>query len=97
MIRVTNRHRGGKGQYIGRGTALGNQFDHGPRGHKLTMFREWAKAELRTYPDSPFTVAMQTLRDRYDAGEDVEITCSCAPKRCHGDIIVELIEEGLVP
>ncbi len=97
MIRVTNRHKGGKGMYIGRGTALGNPFQDGTRADKIRRFRRHAIGLLKSGQPSDFLKAMQELKARYDAGEDVEITCSCAPKACHGDIIVELIEEGLVP
>ena len=99
MLTVHNRHLGNpKGQYIGRGTPLGNPFkvEKGrTRRQALEQFRKWALHAL-TEPAHPFTVAARELKTKHDAGEDVRLVCSCKPDACHGDIIVELIEEGLV-
>lgn len=99
MLTVLNRHHGNpKGQYIGRGTPLGNPFkvEKGRTSRQaLEQFRKWALNAL-TEPAHPFTVAARELKAKHDAGEDLKLICSCKPGACHGDIIVELIEEGLV-
>ena len=99
MLTVLNRHHGNpKGQYIGRGTPLGNPFkvEKGrTRRQAIEQFRKWALNAL-TDQRHPFTVAAKELKTRHDAGEDIKLVCSCKPDACHGDIIVELIEEGLV-
>ena len=98
MLTVVNRHHGEKGQYIGRGTDLGNPFkvEKGrTRRQAIEQFRKWA---LNTVADEnhPFTKALVDVKRRHDAGENIKLVCSCKPDACHGDIIVELIEEGLV-
>ena len=99
MLTVLNRHHGNpKGQYIGRGTPLGNplKVEKGrTRRQAIEQFRKWAINALAD-ERHPFTVAAREIKARHDAGEDVRLICSCKPDNCHGDIIVELIEEGLV-
>lgn len=99
MLTVHNRHVGNpKGQYIGRGTPLGNPFkvEKGrTKRQALDQFRKWA---LNTLQDQnhPFTVAAKDVKQRHDAGEEVKLICSCPPTACHGDVLIELIEEGYV-
>ena len=99
MLTVLNRHHGNpKGQYIGRGTTPGKTFkvEKGrTRRQAIEQFRKWAINALAD-ERHPFTVAAKEIKARHDAGEDVRLICSCKPDNCHGDIIVELIEEGLV-
>ena len=87
---VVNRHHyrnaaiPGPWLYIGRGSPLGNPFtraDHGDAA--IPLYREW-------------------LRDRVDGGDPVilralaaitsrhNLACSCAPRPCHGDVVVEV-------
>ena len=65
------------------------------RRQAIEQFRKWAINALAD-ERHPFTVAAKELKARHDAGEDIKLVCSCKPDNCHGDIIVELIEEGLV-
>lgn len=68
--------------YIGRGTPLGNPYtkpEHGTRA--LSLYRRWLFEKVRA-------------SDRLVLAELASITaahhlvCSCAPKPCHGDVIV---------
>ena len=102
-LTVLNRHanngRTRQGLYIGRPSALSNPFkvETGrSRKQAIEQFRKWAIHLLANEPQHPFTVAAKALKARHDAGEYVDLVCSCKPKACHGDIIIELIEEGLV-
>lgn len=100
MLTVGNRHRGDKGIYAGRGTPFGNSVMvggrmPGTRSGKIAAYRKWAMEALKD-PTHEFTVAMKALAARHHAGEQITLVCSCAPKACHVDIIIELIEEGLV-
>lgn len=100
MIIVVNRHRyNGPYQYAGRGTPLGNPFPQqkgATRKLVIDSFREWAIAELANNRDGEFATEMRNLKVRHDAGDTVILACSCKPKPCHLDIVVELIEEGYV-
>lgn len=103
-ITVLNRHNVGSGRsrdglYIGRPSALANPFkvETGrSRRQAIEQFRKWAIHTVTQLPEHPFTVAMKNLKARHDAGEHIDLVCSCKPKACHGDVITELLEEGLV-
>lgn len=105
MLTVFNRHHGNvpadhREQYIGRGTPFGNVATVGgrrpiSRTAQVAAFRVWAIEKLQD-PEHEFTQAMRILKDRHNRGEKIALVCSCHPKACHGDIIVELIEEGFV-
>lgn len=86
---VVNRHKEQYDVYIGRGTIYGN------------------KNEIDLSRGINRTIAIEMYReDLYNALERGDITiddilalsgkklgCSCKPKCCHGDIIVEVFEE----
>lgn len=96
MISVINRHRDHRsGIYIGRGTVFGNphKAEGGvSRRQACERFRRDAYDWLDD-PHHPFTLALYDLKAQHDAGHEVLLVCSCKPLACHGDVIVELIEE----
>lgn len=100
MITVLNRHTAGpaSGEYIGRGTALGNPFGADTYGRRqaIKMYRDMCIEAVNTQPQSDLVLALKDVARRHNAGEEVLLLCSCKPKDCHGDVIVELIEEGYV-
>lgn len=83
--------------YIGRevpehgltGSKWGNPFvmadeSDGERDRALAAYREW----ILTQPE--LMASLEELRGR-------RLGCWCAPKRCHGDVLVELLESTRDP
>ena len=93
MITVANRHAGARGQYIGRGTVLGNDVGEGkPRAEAIRAYRKQLERLIETEPTHPTVSALVQLRRAHDRGEEITLVCSCKPKPCHGDVIVEFVE-----
>ncbi len=70
--------------YIGRGTPLGNPFrapDDGPIEVVLALYRRhlWAKIRANDYD---VLTELTTITVAHS------IVCSCAPRPCHGDVVV---------
>jgi len=69
--------------YIGRPSVWGNPFhvgEDGTREEVIEKYREWVQ-------EQPYLMdKLHTLRGK-------TLGCWCKPKACHGDVLVELIEE----
>lgn len=71
--------------YIGRPSKWGNPFtmsEYGTRELVVAKYREW----LLSQPD-----LIETAK-RELAGKD--LVCFCAPKACHGDVLIEVANEN---
>lgn len=86
MAKVLNRHIHGKpptAVYIGRGTKWGNPYVIGVDGTREEVI---AKYE-------------QYIRNKYELLADLgeldgkDLLCSCAPRPCHGDVLIKLQKE----
>jgi len=78
-----NKHIPEGAVYIGRGrgSIWGNPFaigEHGTREEVIDKYREWAYSEPEL---------IRTARVLL-AGKD--LVCFCAPKACHGDILIQI-------
>lgn len=83
MTRVVNIAYEEYDVYIGRGSKWGNPFVigvHGTRGQVLRLYREY----IQSRPD--LMAALKELKGK-------TLGCHCKPKPCHGDILVELVEQ----
>lgn len=85
---VVNRHWYHKtglppgARYIGRGTPLGNPFmviEHGMAA--LPMYRRWLWTKIQG-GDPKVMAELRAITP------DTKLVCSCAPKPCHGDVVV---------
>ena len=83
--RVVNSRREKFDVFIGRGSMWGNPFVLGRDGDRtevIAKFKKWV-------PTNPAIMAcLGDLRGKV-------LGCYCKPKPCHGDVLVELVEEGL--
>jgi len=71
---------------IDRSTIFGNPFIIGRDGNReevIAKYRLWFYKKLE---DSKFKQAVESLRDKV-------LACWCAPLPCHGDIILEYLNE----
>lgn len=100
-ITVVNKHHNHTGEYIGRGSPLGNKWTHLDSKHtdviKVTN-REEAVAEYRKWLNQEIEkctpVACDELNRLVDIAHrtgELKLQCFCAPKACHGDVIKETI------
>jgi len=69
--------------YIGRGSMWGNPFIIGLDGTRLEVIRKYEK-RIRQLP--------YLLKKLYLLKNKV-LGCWCAPKACHGDVLIKLIKE----
>jgi len=69
--------------YIGRGSPLGNPFtvaEHGAES-ALALYRRWLWDRIRA-SDRRVLEALRRITPRH------HLVCSCAPRPCHGDVVV---------
>ena len=73
--------------YIGRPSVFGNPFPigmHGDRAEVIEQFRAWA------HGDDPAAVELRRL---LPVLRGKRLVCYCAPLPCHGDVLIEMLEE----
>lgn len=83
MCRVLNKHVAGLPDgavYIGRGSKWGNRFVIGRDGDRATVI---AKYERWLADQHDLLRALDDLRG-------LDLVCFCAPRPCHGDILIRL-------
>ena len=104
-IRVVNkRMHKGEGVYIGRPSVLGNPFSHlsgtladfkvDTRDEAIDLYREWLIDHIQA--DTPQRRELYRLVEIYERTGSLTLICCCAPKRCHGQVIAEVIENIIV-
>jgi hypothetical protein len=81
---VVNRHFNNYDIYIGRGTIWGCPFVIGRDGDRDEVIRLY-EIYARNNPE---------IMDNLYKLEGRILGCSCKPLKCHGDILVKLIEEN---
>lgn len=80
--RVVNKKKENYDVYIGRGSKWGNPFViglHGTRDEVIEKYRNWLL-------HNPVLVSQLKELDNKVLG------CYCKPLKCHGDVLVELLE-----
>ncbi len=88
MIHLVNsRSYKGKGEYMGRGTPLGNKFNTGNRIKDIADFRKelWKQMELSIH--SKMSMELDRLYELWQKQGKLILVCSCKPLSCHIDVI----------
>lgn len=106
MIKVLNKnkHDCSCGEYIGRGSVLGNPFDWMGSKHPMVKYqvkdRETAIENYSRYlrerlenKDPEICAAMNKLWKIWWKEGKLNLMCFCSPLDCHGRIIKEILEE----
>ena len=92
-IRIVNkRNYNNPGIYAGRPSPLGNPFVIGRDGDReevIRKYRDFLKTALRN--DRRIKAEFERLQELNKKG-DVILICWCAPSKCHGDVIKEILE-----
>jgi hypothetical protein len=110
-IEVVNKYRHpptSSDVYIGRGSVLGNPFTGSRRIEKTKAQFQCESREsaieayqaylLRKIQSRDPAVCRELNRIFLKAKQEiVYLVCYCAPKRCHGDVIRQIIEDKLNP
>jgi len=82
---VVNRKVDYEDVYIGRGSPFGNKYIIGKDGNRQECIEKYKVWFYKRLKKPRFKRAVEALRGR-------RLGCSCKPKACHGDIIVEYLE-----
>ena len=85
--RVVNKNNEWYDVYIGRGSVFGNPYEIGPDGTRaevIEKYRIWFEKKIKK---PRFRKQVLKLRGK-------RLGCYCAPRACHGDVIVEWIDES---
>lgn len=97
VIVVRNKRHGAKGEYVGRPSPLGNPFPlerEADRDTVIDKYEAWLRQRV-TSGDKKVVDELRRLRRLAEEREELVLTCWCAPRRCHADVVKRLIEEGV--
>ena len=88
--RVVNKYKESYDVYICRGSKWGNPFTHiSDKKTKAEFIVDTREQAIESYRD--WVVKQpQLLKDLHEL-KGKTLGCFCKPKRCHGDILVELV------
>lgn len=81
--RVVNKKYDNYDVYIGRGSIWGNPYELKKESERDKVIDKYER-RIRTRPD---------LLSELDSLRGKRLGCYCSPKRCHGDVLIKLIEE----
>jgi len=96
MITVRNKKTyKGPGEYVGRGSVLGNQFKMKNKSHEERMrviqeFRVWLWKQMQANNKEVMKELYRLLGLAMDG--ELNLICWCAPEECHADVIKSAIE-----
>lgn len=97
-ITVVNKHHKQSGEYIGRGSPLGNPFPIDntigqTRKVVIDRYSVWLKEQIAADNDRVCD-ELNRLVELTQKGE-LKLQCFCAPHPCHGDVIKQVLLEAL--
>lgn len=92
-IVLGNKRRGDTGEYIGRGSPLGNPFRvgvHGSREDVICMYADWLESQMMA--NNPKIMdELERLATKYKEEGELTLLCWCEPLACHGSIIAGML------
>lgn len=92
LINIKNKSTfSGEGEYIGRGSPLGNPFkisEDLSRHMAIHRYAVWFKINL----DGMYIHEINRLFTILCSKQKLTLICHCFPKECHGDIIKQVLE-----
>ena len=91
MCIVVNKYKSQYDVYIGRGSIWGNPFvmqnnSDAERHRVIGLYKEYLKQQIR---NGEITI------DNLKALNGKKLGCFCAPKACHGDVIIQAVAWAL--
>jgi uncharacterized protein YeaO (DUF488 family) len=90
---VNKHHPGTKGEYIGRGSPLGNPYPIGQFGTRDECIAEYEKHIIEEIKLGNHAIHKELKRLHAIAQtQPVNLMCFCAPLKCHGEVIKNILE-----
>lgn len=90
------------GEYIGRGSPLGNPYSHlenttatfkvATREEAIENYRIWLREQIKK-PNFKVIEELDRLAYKAISEGSLKLRCFCAPSPCHGDVIKEYLEK----
>lgn len=92
------------GEYIGRGSPLGNPYSHlegttalykvATREEAIKQYRIWLQKQIEQ-PNFKVIEELDRLAYKAISEGSLKLRCYCAPAPCHGDVIKEFLEKAI--
>lgn len=96
-ITIVNKHHGKSGEYIGRGSPLGNPFVIGKDGSReqvIAKYRVWLNEQIMR--KNPVVLdELNRLGNKAIDENGLALQCFCYPKPCHGEVIKEKLVKAM--
>lgn len=96
-ITIVNKHHGKSGEYIGRGSPLGNPFVIGKDGSReqvIAKYRVWLNEQIMR--KNPVILdELNRLGNKAIDEKGLALQCFCYPKPCHGEVIKEKLVKAM--
>lgn len=96
-IVIVNKHHGMQGEYIGRGSPLGNPFVigvHGTREEVIEKYKVWLNEQIAN--NNPVVLdELNRLGNKAIDDKGLALQCFCYPKPCHGAVIKEKLVQAM--
>lgn len=96
-IIIVNKHHGKSGEYIGRGSPLGNPFIIGKDGSReqvIAKYRVWLNEQIMR--KNPVVLdELNRLGNKVIDEKGLALQCFCYPKPCHGEVIKEKLVKAM--
>ena len=96
-IRILNKKLvGDRGEYVGRPTPLGNPFKlerEADRERVIEQYELWLREQIEVWNPDVCHELNRLYRIARASGE-LELTCWCAPRRCHAEVIRQVLLEA---
>ena len=96
-ITIVNKHHGKSGEYIGRGSPLGNPFIIGKDGSReqvIAKYRVWLNEQIMR--KNPIVLdELNRLGNKAIDEKGLALQCFCYPKPCHGEVIKEKLVKAM--
>ncbi|WVP99902.1 hypothetical protein UES5b_073 [Escherichia phage UE-S5b] len=96
-IIIVNKHHGKSGEYIGRGSPLGNPFVIGKDGSReqvITKYRVWLNEQIMRKNQAVLD-ELNRLGNKAIDEKGLALQCFCYPKPCHGEVIKEKLVKAM--
>lgn len=94
-IKLGNKKRGDtEGEYIGRGSPLGNPYRIGRDGTReevIVKFSQWIVQKINA-GDPDIINELGRLEELTITNQGLTLLCYCAPEKCHGEIIRAILD-----
>ena len=95
-IDVVNKHHGKTGEYIGRGSPLGNPFPitkELPRDEAIAKYEIWLNEQIQE--QNPVVLRELERIGAMALNGSLVLQCFCSPLPCHGHVIKKVIHKAI--